>query len=102
MNDAASVSYDGRPPGRVWLEDAWAEHPQRELLVERERERDASGERTWQLLTEDEPDDASWAQHTMRSFDAFDPRPSIRVCRWPKPPEIDAVLDQQASADEFE
>jgi hypothetical protein len=95
---------DWRPPHRVWLEEAWDKHPQRELLDERKRERGADGMPIWELVREVNED--GWVEYWQRQLGdpreqlASDQGEPIRVASWPEKREIDAQKDAQAIVDE--
>jgi hypothetical protein len=91
---------DWRPPAQMALERAWAEHPKRELLERLQRERDAEGNKTWGVRMEDDEEDPMWVAVWLRPVDPRDPRPSIRVSRWPKEWEARQQADAEARADE--
>jgi hypothetical protein len=89
---------DWMAPGRRWLEEAWDEHEQHELLVERRRELNAKGEPAWQLgklRTEDD-----WLEYWQVPVDRADKREPIRVGAWPAEREEKAEADAKAIVDE--
>ena len=80
------------------LEQAWAAHPAYDLLRELVGERDASGRKAWEIVKLPDPDDPSWTMQELRPLDPTDPRPAVRITRYPQHVMDDRSADAAASA----
>lgn len=97
---ASGLPDDWRPPARVRLEEAWDKHAHRDTLDQLKRERDQSGDPTWQLVRELHED--KWVEYWMRPVDPFDERQRICVGRWAEKVETDPLKDAQAIVEEHD
>jgi hypothetical protein len=98
MPELPGLPDDWRPAHRVWFEQAWAEHADKELLDERQAERDQDGQPTWharrKLL------DDGWVEYWLEPIQPTDARSPIRIAAWPEKRETDAQADAEAIVDE--
>jgi hypothetical protein len=84
----------------VHLEKAFAEHAEHDRLVELQRERDDDGNPTWMMIAEPDDGDTTWVAVWLRPVDPLDPRPGIRITRYPTSWEDQQMADARAIADE--
>ena len=90
---ADRLSTDWSLPEFAQLEQAWAAHPAHDLLRELVSERDPAGRKTWEIVKAPEADDPTWTAQHLRPLDPTDPRPAVRITRYPQ-----HVMDELSAA----
>jgi hypothetical protein len=93
---------DWQPPLRGLQQKVWADQPDenRKRLEALVRERDEKGNRAWEEGLEPDPDDETWTVLVLRTVDPRDPRPNVRIGRWPNSVPAEAEARAQAIVDE--
>lgn len=79
---------DWLDPAQRFLEHAWREHGQHDLLVALQAERDQDGLKRSETVRVDDLADG-WVEFWLRPLDPLEVRPPIRIGAWPEKLEAD-------------